>query len=427
MYTDSAAVALVIHGDVTPPTRLRWHIARGNNIIQHGQGIDELRRELDQRGAESPAITTWIVPAEKAAITEVLVPSDKPQHIRAAVPNLLEESLASEVDELHISTGLRTELGRVPVVAVDHAWLANGLAQLHGEHLDCARVCVDALLLPCHADAVTLLLHGDRALLRWGKHSAGAIELDALESLLSAILNHTLIRRLHVMALCDDTVATDTFIHHRLPILRDVHSLVVDVETIEDSLLNYLTSRLQTNDPHAIDLLQGDFARSLAVGQIWRRWRPLGWAIGGLFAAQLVLNCGMGLYLQQRAESVHAKTETLYRELFPSDKRIVDLHRQVHSQLGSMGAGERRSFLELLGHLAQQIESTNVGTSPIRLRALLYDADTGVLQVDLLIANVQSLDDLQKRLAAEHLTVKVLSAAAGDEGAFTGRLSIAGR
>ena len=117
--------------------------------------------------------------------------------------------------------------------------------------------------------------------------------------------------------------------------------------------------------------------------------------------------------------------EALYRELFPNDRRLVNLQQQLQNQLGALSGSSQRAFLDLFGQLAREIQKTP-GTPPIQLRAMTYDAISGTLVVDLTIADVQALDSLQKRLSLDHTHAKVLSAAAAEEGGVAGRLSLSG-
>lgn len=335
---------------------------------------------------------------EASAATAVTVPSDKPQHIRAAVPNLIEEGSASELDDLHIAFGNRNAEGSVPVVSADSRLFATQLAALEHSGLVCERIFVDALLLPSQPDTVTLLIHDDRALLRWGMHHGGAINIEAVEPLLVSLINAIDCRRVQVLYSHEHSAEVDVFLENDLPALQQRYTLMADKRAFEGSLLDFFAQCLQQSMP-AVDLRQGDFALPLDSGITWRRWRPVACVVGGLAAAQLVLFLSLGLYLQNEARTTHTAAEKLYRELFPNDRRVVDLQRQLQAQLGSLSGNEHKPFLELFGRLADEIQKSS-GTPSIQLKAVTYDAVSGALQVDLTIGNVQALDNLQKRLAA---------------------------
>lgn len=387
-------------------------------------GAHALRGALKESNVESRPAAAWIIPAEYVLITSVVVPSDKPQHIRAAVPNLLEEWTASEIYDLHIAYGQRSPNGELPVVALDRGFFTAQLAAIKAENIQCRHVFVDAQLLPWSVRTLTLLLDHRRALLRWSSQHCGAIELDALEPLLKALLETENIEHMRVLVSDSIDPAGKSFLQAALPRLQTNYGLALEQETLSCNVLEFLCNCLARN-VDALDLRQGDFASIPDSSAAWKRWRPLAYTAGVLLTAQIIVQTGISLYLQHKAQTTHAAAEALYRDLFPNDKRLVNLQLQLQNQLGSLGDNRHRPFLELFGYLAQEIQRAP-GDPPIQLLAMAYDAASGALQVDLNIANVRALDDLQKRLTARRLTVKVLSAAADEGGAFVGRISIAG-
>lgn len=392
-----------------------------------GIGLSTLQAELSNRTDERPTrLATLIIPAEITVIAAVIVPSDKPQHIRAAAPNLLEESIASDVERLHLAYGARSAVGKVPLVAVDRNELASRLAAIEHSGLQCDTVLVDALLLRCELRTVTLALDGQRALLRWGECSAGAIETIALIPLLRAILRSIPIGQIDLWTATTPDPAVADFLREQLTLLQSELSFTVEQQTFDGSLIEFLLAQRSQLRTAPIDLRQGEFQASKRSNPEWRRWRPVAYVAAGLVVAQLLLNLATGLVLQHRAQNARVTAESLYRELFPNDRRLVNLQQQLQNQLGSLSGNNQRTFLELFGELASEIQKVP-GTPPIQLRGIIYDATGGVLQVDMNIADVQALDDLQKRLSANHLQAKVLSAAAAAEGGITGRLSVSGK
>jgi|GEM_PF-1431391 len=430
--------------------RWRWRITPTGDC---GVGLAQLAAALPPRGDLTaarpyPAQLILAVPAECTITASVGVPSNKPQHIRAVVPNLLEEGTASELDELHIAFGGRSPQGEVPVVAIDQEQIAAWLTLLDNGNASwiCDAAYVDALLLPHASGTVSVLIEQDRALLRWSAHQGGAVAIDALEIFLSALLPREAPQRL-VFWLSDNT---ENGLHRAEAIAKIAHQNGVTPERqpFEGDTLALWTSTLEElAGQYPVNLRQGAMARADADTVLWQRWRPLAYATAAVLAGFVVLNTAIGMLLTHRADALHAQSLTLYRELFPQDRRIVNLPQQLLGHLGGTADSSTGAFLPLFGQLAQAIQATPAGqsrasgdtalapnlssssapplpaTPVVQLRSLTFDTSASMLQVDIAMPSVAWLDSLQQRLHAAGLKTQVMSIATETD-TLVGRLRL---
>lgn len=367
---------------------------------------------------------TLILPAETALITAVPVPSAKLQHIRAAVPHLIEEWTAAELDDLHIAFGARGADGRVPVSAIDRVYLQRCISTAENAGLRVEHVAIDALLLPCAPATLTMVLDGARALLRWSAQHAGAIEIDALELFLNALLHHEDIQTLQIHAGADSEQHA-ALLHELIPALQRRFTVTVERHALETSLLDFLATRFAASASDTLfNLRQGEFAVPDDHRRQWRRWRPLAIVAAACLVLQIAVNLILGLTFQHQAQALRAQSENLYRELFPHDKRLVNIHQQMQAHLDASRLNGHASFALLFTQLAADIRALP-SDSPPQLRGLQYDATSGALQVELVIANVLALDDLKKRLGLAHIATKVQSAV-NENGALVAHISLSG-
>ena len=77
-----------------------------------------------------------VVPGQDVLLTAAVVPSRNRQRIVEALPYILEDQLASDVDELHFAVGARVRDGTVPAAVVAHERMAHWLAQLRSVGID---------------------------------------------------------------------------------------------------------------------------------------------------------------------------------------------------------------------------------------------------------------------------------------------------
>ncbi len=388
----------------------------------HAHRASALQKDSDTNAANWNRNTlTLILPAETALITSVTVPSTKTHHIRAAVPHLLEELVASEPDDLHIAIGEQEEHGVVPLIAIERSITTSALSVVEESEL-CYSIFVDAQLLAYEPDTLTLVLDGKRALLRWSPHDAGAIEIAALTPVLTAILGQGGFRTVHIFMSKPSNAAIDDWLHADLPPLQLAYALTVEKKTLETDLLGWLHTQLMSEPTAAINLRQGNLAAPARADEQWRRWRPVMYVAAACLIALVVLQIGTGLVLNHRAQTTHERSAALYRELFPQDKRLVNIERQMQSHLGALGDKQQATFWDLFNTFTRALKAPN-SEQPMQLRSMSYDATSGLMQIDLVVSNIAIIDALQKQLRVDQLAVKVLSVT-NEGSAVVGRLSL---
>lgn len=359
-----------------------------------------------------------VVPAEMTLSVAVAVPSSKLQHIRAAVPHLIDEWTADELEKLHIAMGERDAGGQVAVAILRRELLAGWMEAIADASLICRRTFVDALLLPRQADAVTLLLSRGRALVRWHEYRAGALPCDQLPLLLEQISASAEPRCCNLLLAADCAAEEAAFVEH----LLESAGIAVDRSQLAEPAHVYLARRARQSG--ALNLLQGDFAAADAAAPAWRRWRPaIGFAVFFIALNALLGFIGGGILLY-RAHATHGEAERLYRELFPQDRKLVNLRLQMQNHLDDGRYGGRSPFLGLMSRFSSGVQSMAADQRP-QLRGFIFDSGSGIAQVEMIAQSLQAVDDLQKHLGRQRLRVRVLSVA-NDGGATIARLSLQG-
>ncbi|NNG12798.1 MAG: hypothetical protein HKM88_06070, partial [Halobacteria archaeon] len=156
----------------------------------------------------------------------------------------------------------------------------------------------------------------------------------------------------------------------------------------------------------SIDLLQGAYSRSREWVKLWRPWR----ITAALLLTGVVLTHAakgvdyMGLK-QQQAE-LNSRIETVFKEVFPDTRRVVNPRVQMQQQLEQMqrqrGGGSQ--FITLLARSGEVLRAAgDVDITGASFRA-------GRLDLDLTVASLQILDELKQTLAARGLDVEIQSA-----------------
>lgn len=335
-----------------------------------------------------------LVPGTDVVLADVAVPTRNRARMVAAVPYLLEEQLAADVDESHFALGERDAADRVAVAVVSRARMDHWLARLAEAGLQADKLIPETLLLPHQDGEWSLLLEPQTVTLRCAVQGGMAFDADNA----AFMLRRTLAEQEDKPAVWRAWLAEGAAV----TLLPDEPGVELIAETLDIPPLAFLAR--QAHDPAVIDLLQGQYSRRERLGKLWRPWRPA----AALLAVWAALQFAIAFYDYRdlRAEEARLRNEIaqIYLQTFPEAKRVVDARLQMEQHLNALrgGGGEVSGFMKLLAAVA-------TGLGGIDVDHLSYKE--GEINLALTVSDLQALDQLKNRLGSEtHMTVEIQSA-----------------
>ena len=350
-----------------------------------------------------------VVPAECLLRTAVAVPARGRRQIEQAVPYLVEEYLAEDVEGLHLALGSRQEDGRIPVGVIDPDRMQGWLDELQavGIEIAAAHGATEGLL-GSSAD-LDILVDADTAWM--GSRSGEGVAID--RSLLLQVSSQWVGRS----AGAETTDATT--IRIRIPAgdsaldLAQLDSLLGQIRPISIERSEYPGSSRQQlalalDTLPGVDLLQGRFASAQGRStHPWYRWRLVAGLAAGLLVLQMGLDVARTSWLEQRAVTLREDSVALFQEIYPDRTRVPDPRRELEALLDGGGASGA-AFLELLGASAMRISALEDG--PLQLRSLSFNAQRGDLALDLNASGIGSVDRFKDGMEAQGYPVVIDSA-----------------
>lgn len=345
--------SLVIRLGTTQEEPVDWLVwsAREGEIIASGtlasaHGLHELR----ERAGGRPVVT--LVPGSTVIFRRVRLPGKYNRQSAAALPYLLEEQIASDVESLHLVV-LGHEGHEVDLMAVDSQQMRRWLGWLEAAGLGCVQMLPDVLALPQAADGWSALQLGRHWLVRQGPHQ-GLVADQALLGLLLA------------------AQAEPVTLHSHTPPPAIAGA---DWQAADPELPMLLLAREALRGQ--INLLQGPFRPQTEYGRHWLQWRK----VLGVAAALLLVTLGQrGLALYQLTEqdkALKGEIRQVYTRIFPGESRIVNVRSQMEQHLRLLGAAPQSGVLLLLTELAPVFAEVP-GLKPEVLR---FDATRGDLRL----------------------------------------------
>ena len=340
---------------------------------------------------QAPAAVTLVLPAEVCSAVAVNLPTRKARWISQALAYAVEELLAENVDDLHLTHGDALDDGRRRVIAVRRQLLADWLADLQAQGLTIVAIHVDADLLP--RDGTQLMVIGARALLGGAQEARLAFDLQQWP---------------HLAGQCPSP-------RHGHGTPDEAPPLLDDYQPVDDPFRFLAAGRAA-----ALNLAQGDFAVK-AAGSGLGRWKPALVVLALVLAVQLIFNLVQAWSLERQAERYAQSSRALYSELFPEDRRIVNLRAQFDEHIGQR-AGGPSGFMRLLDKVALAMTE---GVA-VTVSQLDYNQARGDLALQVRASDFATLEQLRQRLGETAENVQ-LGSASRDGDAVSARVVVGGR
>ena len=362
---------------------------------------------------------TLLVSGANTFAAEVNIPSKQTRHIAQALPYMIEDQIAQDVSLFHLITGERGDSGALPVVGISKQLIEGSQALFKQFSLPLDSILPDMLCLPQREDEWSLLFDGRHLLIKRSDMAGLAIEMDAAPVVLASVIDHWQDHPKVLRVLfCQEHLNENLQNWIKTQISGQVADAEFDVEYDEVNsndfqlVCDHVHSHFGAKKPK-FDFLQGRYANSGRRKPSAFNWKPLA-AMFALF----VISYTAFLYTQawkmnQEAALLDQETKKLYKQLFPRDKRIVNVKRQMQQHINDFeSTGEGQSFMSLLALAGEQIYGVNrVDNEAISPRRVSYDAGQGDLRLDLLVKDFSKLEDFKTKLQQAELAVETASAA----------------
>lgn len=387
MITDTLYIRL------EPGQQASWSLRQpqtGFGHVQRGTLEDALLLARNRR-------LIVIVPTTDIMLTSVELPPHLltlPQaKLLQAVPYLLEDRLAEDVDTLHFALGRRDAQGRLPVAIAAHEKMKAWLQPLRDRGIVADLLVPDALCLPLVRDTNpmwSVLLEDGHAVVRSDLNAGFSSETDMLPDLLALDAPAELRVQIYPVE------------HAELPPFSCPTQSAASV----GNGLEYLLRGL--DEHQAINLLQSDYAGAPDYLNWFKPWRMTAILAAVLIGVSVLGQAIEYLRLRHELRKLETTAETAFRASFPQVVTVVDLRGQAQQQLAALKrAGGIGGFLPLLQGSSEVLGRVN----GVQLQELQFR--DGALRLALVAGDTQSLDRLQEgfaRLPALRLEVESANA-----------------
>ncbi|MCE9687838.1 type II secretion system protein GspL [Shewanella sp. AS16] len=315
-------------------------------IIASGELADaNALSSLAERAGNRPVDV--LVPASAMTLTQVSLPEKGQRQALRALPFMLEETLADDVDNMHFVVGPRSG-DDLSVVAVAHQQMQSWLSWLAEAGIKVKRLVPDCLALPLEQCRWAAMRFGDDCLLRMGPGTGQSVPTSWLPVVLPKLLP------------ADEPVTVAGYSEMSL------EGTQMQPQPLELPMQVLAKGILQA----PINLLSGLYAPKREYSKQLLIWKNAAIVLALALVLALV-NKGLNLYQANgQAAELKAQSEAIFRQLVPNGRAEL-MRSLLDSQLRSLqGAGNGAEFFTML----QGLEPAFKQVPELKPNSLRFDA-----------------------------------------------------
>jgi len=394
-----------------------------------------------QTNAQAISKTVVIIPGTQVLLTSVSLPGRGTRHLKQALPFLLEEQLASDIEDNFFAVGTKnSSSNQHPVVVVSHSKMAVWSELLSASEVNADIATPDVLLVPKNDSDWSLLVDQKLAWLRTGLHAGLCFDRIALPFILEAAVqqycdaqdkgeDQEKLRIEWIEGGTSDQAPGSA--PHSNPLEGsniERQRLDLELDQLSEGQVHIAEARLESGllesfsqailepglEKRAINLLQGPYQVKRSRSDLGIKFRPLAILLTVWLGLVVAADVSQTKGLEQQSAQLKQQSVTLFQSYFPNEKGSVRLRQRMENYLNSAGegAGVDATFLDLLAEAGAVLTSINSQEpdAKISIQRLSYDSKQSDLRIDIHAPDFASLENYKTALEAKNLQVDISSA-----------------
>jgi general secretion pathway protein L len=356
-----------------------------------------------------------LIPGQEVLQTNLQVPATQKRHLQRTLPFLVEEHIATPIEDMHLSAS-SLQGNVVSIFGISHARMKFWHALTKQHSISADAMWPDNLLGNLNPDELKIIIDNSEASFHYPQQPVINAPLSNLsfvaDSFLSSLAEEP--PQSATLVLAENLNQTASTTAQALATQLEVEGLSISTETTGNcfeyrcaSVVNLIPSNQASKLPN----LQSGAYQVTTERQ--RRnapnWRAIAATITFSILLKLVFDVGTGLYLNYQTRQVDNQITSLYKELFPQDRKIIysKVRVQMQGHLNQQGSAlEANGFLTLFSHLAKALKNSDQA----KVQQLRYNDQNQTLMLNIRVQKIKHLEQLKQGLANGNITAAILSA-----------------
>jgi len=339
------------------------------------------------------------------------VPFTNKKQLAKALPFLIEEEVAANIESLHVASRPMMN-NKVAVATINKSIIHYWVEEFKENALNVSAMYSLADIVDADEDEMLLIEYGDSILIKAGAECVQC-EKENIDFYFDAFSQEEF-TQISFICTSENSVLEDFADKQKMEHSAD-EDIEISKEAYSGDIFELLTSAVFQKSFSAVNLLQGEYIVQVESGGITRFFKPVTLAVCLCLIAQLGLYVTSGLYFHRKAEKNYDKTLFIYNELFSNENVVRDeLHNVLDSKLRTITRNVGRSEFSYLFSLSavsvSQLNKANPGNKKIKIEEFRYQKKSGELKLEVNAETITQLDELTNKFSGEGLYVEIVSA-----------------
>ncbi|MCE0493861.1 type II secretion system protein GspL [Vibrio salinus] len=297
-------------------------------------------------------------------LLELELPTARLRHLDKALPYLLEDRLADEVEDLHFSQ-LFKQGASVYTAVMAKDWFSELILHFQTLGIKLANVIPEVLALPYDGRQHWLKLDNEW-LIRKGEWAGITVPENWLSHYLPQDSESEE----------EEENGSDIMVHSQPDKMISDHP---GIHVQHDDIFKLLSAGTLSC---RLSLLTGEFKPRSSGAIYWNIWKKCAYSLLGLVILWGVKVSYETVQIRHQTTALHQESERIFRVVFPGRKKIPTtsyLKRQFNNELASLSGGSQgKTVLSIFEGIAQALKQK----SNIELQSFSYDASRSEVKVD---------------------------------------------
>lgn len=346
----------------------------GSGEVENAQALQQLTEKAQIRRV------VCLLPGIDVTLKSATIKGAFTRHMQQALPYMLEDELASDVDKLHFSV-ISKETNLVHVAICFKSKLQLWLSWLNEAQISCKQFIPEVLALPLPTEGKWLALQLEKHwIVRETLNTAWSCEDNMLRELL----------QLRLIEMPDQIIESYSPVPENCAGVWQARDVLLPMQLLAEGVVD-----------NKINILTGEFKAKKDANLTLGKWKVTAIAASLLFVVILLNLFFQGRQIEQQTILVKKQVESVYQQAFPTQSklqynRIKKKIRSLSSHLAT--ADESSGLLVMLNELGPVI--ANVPS--FQILSLKFDNKKQEIRITANADNFQSFEQLAAKMPAHY-------------------------
>lgn len=349
-----------------------------------------------------------VISGQYLTYTDVAPTVKNQKQMLQALPYLVEEQVIGDIEDMHIVVPENITLAddKIRIAIIDKGALHKLKELLSHYKLAVNEIVGLPDLLSCETDELHILLDDDFAIVKNSKICFQCDQHD-LETMLELVsLENTSSIKVSLHEINKNSLSLAKKIKTKF----SATGIKIQSSPFAESTLDYMVGTGDTRNFSSLNILQGDISLAGSRNKKLYQFLPLAWVAVLCVFMQIAFNIAAGWYFKRLSDLTNKNAAALYLQLFPEDKKVVNLAAQFAAKTNSSAFNvETGRFPIVFSSTIDAMRGVGKPTD-ITLKQFRYDESSGELKVGLDTNAIALLDKVKEKLAERGLIVDIISA-----------------